>query len=557
MISHEFCQAFLPTFATWAEPWCRLGFWLSLWDDQAHRIDPTGVRNVFWDNLYDYSDRFQQRIRQVARRAQQGNRVTAELDGLGNTIVIALPVRHRHRVIGSLVACTMTDDALNNETFARFCSVYEVDRLVFERLATECSHCQTSQRQAHIDLLDQQVQSLSTAALTTRDVHDLSTHLARVYEELHLIYRVGMEMTVFKPSETHFAELCEELTAGTVVRNVAVVLEPPPGAGTQPTVICSGPLTATSSDLAKLYQQVRDLPRNADPAFVLNAPQADEAFNWTSGWLEQLIFCELSRKDRRFGGILAINHEHHDDFASYEIQLLNAIAERSSAFVESVHLYDDLERLFIGMLHALVSSIDAKDPYTCGHSQRVAWLSRHLASLADVPAERCDRVYLSGLLHDIGKIGISESVLRKTGKLTDEEFKEIQQHPAIGARILQGVPNVEDLIPGILHHHERVDGTGYPNSLKIEEISLLGRLVGLADSFDAMTTDRTYRKARPITTATDEIQRCAGTQFDPELADLLLQENLEDIGEQLAKIAEQPIRPALWSGPSETRGGER
>jgi len=131
-------------------------------------------------------------------------------------------------------------------------------------------------------------------------------------------------------------------------------------------------------------------------------------------------------------------------------------------------------------------------------------------------------VYLSGLVHDVGKIGVPESVLTKPGKLTDTEFDLIKRHPQIGARILEGIRQMHDLIPGVLYHHESWDGSGYPEGLAGREIPLFGRIIGLADAFDAMCSDRTYRQARPMHEALDEVRRCSGKQFDPELADIFV-----------------------------------
>ncbi len=129
---------------------------------------------------------------------------------------------------------------------------------------------------------------------------------------------------------------------------------------------------------------------------------------------------------------------------------------------------------------------------------------------------------MAGLLHDVGKIGVPEAVLQKTGRLTTEEFEQIKKHPEIGARILQDIKQIEDIIPGVLHHHERYDGKGYPAGLAGENIPLMGRIICLADCFDAMTSSRTYRKALPLEVALTEIRRCSGTQFDPRLAEVFL-----------------------------------
>jgi HD-GYP domain-containing protein (c-di-GMP phosphodiesterase class II) len=178
-------------------------------------------------------------------------------------------------------------------------------------------------------------------------------------------------------------------------------------------------------------------------------------------------------------------------------------------------------------LRAMVNSVDAKDRYTCGHSERVAHISRALAQAAQLPPVDCDRVYLAGLLHDVGKIGVPDAILCKPGKLTTDEFDALKKHPEIGVRILSPVKQIRDLLPGVLYHHERMDGRGYPEGLAGEGIPRLGRMICLADCFDAMTTNRTYRSAMPLTLAIAEIRRCSGTQFDPALSELFLELDLE------------------------------
>ena len=150
------------------------------------------------------------------------------------------------------------------------------------------------------------------------------------------------------------------------------------------------------------------------------------------------------------------------DFDSQDSKLLNSIANESAIYLENAMLFEDVHGLMMGLLHSLTSAVDAKDAYTCGHSERVAMLARQLTLEAGLGEALAERIYMAGLLHDVGKIGVPESVLQKTGRLTPEEFEQMKKHPQIGARILQDIKQISDMIPGVLHHHERYDGQGYP-----------------------------------------------------------------------------------------------
>ncbi|HSW45856.1 MAG TPA: HD domain-containing phosphohydrolase [Phycisphaerae bacterium] len=531
----------LAEFGAWAEPWVLLGLWVSRWDAQCELVEHTGPAGTFWKALIHHSHHFRNRLREFAMELRQGEPVVRELDPMSGMIVVAVPLKQRNCTAGCMVACGLSDAFFDEEAFARFCDNHHIDRSVFARIAATISRHSYPQTEALARLFVNHFLAMNTAALARHEISDLSSNLARTYEELNLLYRVSAGMSVSKKPAIHLEELCEELLGTTPVQGFAVVLEPPRYLSVKPTVVLVGVVDARGDEIVRLYQQVRDRHRNAGQAVVVDDARSDPAFAWATRWLRQFALYPLSKKDQHFGGILAVNHADNSQFDSYEIQLISALAERSTAFLENVQLYDDMEHLFSGLLHALVSSIDAKDPYTCGHSQRVAWLSRHVASLVGLPEAKCQRVYLSGLLHDIGKIGIAESVLCKTGRLTQDEFNQMKRHPEIGARILSGVPQVADTLPGILHHHERMDGKGYPAHLAGHDIPLLGRIIGLADAYDAMTTNRTYRKARPLQIAVAEIRRWAGTQFDPELADLFLRQDILTLHQELTEFGNQSI----------------
>lgn len=183
------------------------------------------------------------------------------------------------------------------------------------------------------------------------------------------------------------------------------------------------------------------------------------------------------------------------------------------------------EQLLSSFYSTFAMTLDARDPYTAGHSIRVAEYSVKIAREAKFSEEEIDLLNKSALLHDIGKIGVRDNVLLKDGRLTDEEFDEIKKHPVIGASILSQIQPSEaiaPLIPGVKHHHERIDGKGYPDKLKGEEIPVFGRIMAVADAFDAMTSDRPYRKGMPISKALQILEEGKGTQWDPYFIDIFI-----------------------------------
>lgn len=188
--------------------------------------------------------------------------------------------------------------------------------------------------------------------------------------------------------------------------------------------------------------------------------------------------------------------------------------------------YSDLKEAYKGTMESLRLAVDAKDSYTKNHSDRVSYYSVLLAKALNLPEEQIELIKDGGLFHDIGKIGIPDSILQKAGKLTDDEYHDIKNHPSIGEHILQPAKIFDNIIPMVKHHHERYDGKGYPSSLKGDEIPLNARIVCIADSFDAMTSDRSYRPRFTLYKALDELQKCKNAQFDPNLVDVFVKEIL-------------------------------
>ncbi len=184
--------------------------------------------------------------------------------------------------------------------------------------------------------------------------------------------------------------------------------------------------------------------------------------------------------------------------------------------------YEKLERSYMESIQTLRYTVEAKDVYTRGHSDRVSEYSVLIGKYLNLPDSDLRTIQVGGLFHDIGKIGVPDSILLKETKLSDDEYSEIKNHPTIGAHILSTASIFQDIIPIVKHHHEKYDGTGYPSKLKGEDIPYFARIAALADTFDAMTSKRTYRNALPLSVVIEEIERCKGTQFDPNLADVFL-----------------------------------
>ncbi|MEO1007662.1 MAG: HD domain-containing phosphohydrolase [Planctomycetota bacterium] len=225
---------------------------------------------------------------------------------------------------------------------------------------------------------------------------------------------------------------------------------------------------------------------------------------------------------------------------SVDIQILDAVADLMGVFHDNLRRYEQQVQMFMGVVGSLTAAIDAKDAYTKGHSERVAWGARELARALGHDEHTCERVHLAGLLHDIGKIGVPEAVLTKKGRLTEGEFDLIKKHPRIGYDILRGIPSLEDVLPGVLHHHEKWNGKGYPTGAAGEEISLFGRLLAVPDVFDALSSDRAYRKALPREEVIAEIQRCSGSHFDPRMARAFLDLDFTEFDELLRHSEETP-----------------
>ncbi len=252
----------------------------------------------------------------------------------------------------------------------------------------------------------------------------------------------------------------------------------------------------------------------SDPRF--NLPN-DVQYTTTS-----LVAAPLFVKGKVIGVLNINNKKSGEPFTHDDLSLLTTVAGQAAIAVENSNLYKDIRSSYFNTVRALVNALEAKDKYSKGHSERVTLLAMMIAEEMGLPEDRKQALQHAGVLHDIGKIGIAANILNKAGKLTGEEYDQIKDHPAIGEKILDPISFLKDVKVIVGQHHERYDGKGYPHQKSGSELSLEARILAVADTFDALTSDRPYRKALPFDDAVAEIRRCSASQFDPEVVDVFL-----------------------------------
>lgn len=367
----------------------------------------------------------------------------------------------------------------------------------------------------------------------------VSSELSQTYEELMLLYKMSTNMKMTQSDANYLQMACDSLTDLVSVEGIAIFLEKKIGDSKKLVLTAGAGLIALDYRQGDMYEilferLVGELEAGGDS---LLDSEVDKPFKYEwFGRVKNIIAVPLHGKDKIIGMMVATNRLDKPDFDSIDAKLFNSVANECAVFIENQGLFRDLKELFIGSLKALTSSIDAKDQYTRGHSERVALISKWIAErysqvTGELDNDTIQKIYLAGLLHDIGKIGISEAVLGKKGKLTDDEYEQIKTHPSIGAGILSEIRQMADIVPGVLCHHERHDGKGYPKGICGEDIPLVGKIVMIADTFDAMTSKRTYREAMSVEAAVAEIEKGLGGQFDPEIGSIFLNSDIDKLWE--------------------------
>lgn len=260
-------------------------------------------------------------------------------------------------------------------------------------------------------------------------------------------------------------------------------------------------------------------------------PKKNPNYNGFLGYDEQtepFVSIPLKIKGNTIGVINVHLPKDKTSFSDWELKFLTILSDQISIVAENVKLYQSIEKFYIQLVETLAKIIDAKDSYTSDHAMRARERAVKLALKLNVPQSMIRTIEYAALLHDMGKIGIDEKIITKPGKLTEEEYKQMKKHPEIAYQILSPIEFLTPVSKIVLYHHEWYNGMGYPDGLKGNEIPLGSRIVSVIDAWDAMTSDRPYRKALPREVAIDELKKGAGKQFDPEVVKAFLELIEED-----------------------------
>jgi putative methionine-R-sulfoxide reductase with GAF domain len=260
---------------------------------------------------------------------------------------------------------------------------------------------------------------------------------------------------------------------------------------------------------------------------IVNAPGKDRRFfkgvdERTEFKTRNIICVPVKVKKKIIGVLEAINKKGKRGFDKEDLSLLTSLADQVAIALDNSRLYQELEEMFFQTADSLADAIEQRDPYTGGHTQRVTLYSQAIAKYLQLkPLER-KWLKITSVLHDIGKIGIEDHILKKPTRLSPKEFDLIKHHSDIGAKIIGHIRQLKEIVPGVKYHHEQINGKGYPDGLRGKDIPILAKIVAVADTYDAMTTDRPYRKAMEKEAAIEELKRCSGTQLDKEVVEAFI-----------------------------------
>jgi HD-GYP domain-containing protein (c-di-GMP phosphodiesterase class II) len=407
--------------------------------------------------------------------------------------ISALPIMHSSALFGGVIVCELS-------------------------AARVVGHQQT------VSGVDPLVNSLSILvaqdSFHEMEVESLTSDLSLRYEELALLYELGERIPIRAETPTVIEYVVEGLRE--VIRCDAMCWIP--DGEEAPTVYWCRPdhkNVEIEGNIKRIAKEIDRRVKDKEGVVTVNNLWTDGVLTSLAEGVSAASGYPVATDGEHYGTLVLLKFEE-SEFKSGEAMLASAVARRSGTVIRNAKLYHELNDLFLSTIKTLVRVIEGKDAYTRGHSERVSAFSMLLADLLQLPLEEKEALSWSSLLHDIGKIKIPEEILKKPGKLTGDEFAVIQQHPVFGAEMLAPIGQLAHCLPDIRHHHERVDGGGYPDGLAGDAIPLRAKIIAVADTFDALTSDRCYRPRFGIDKAVQIVEEVAGTQLYSEAAATLV-----------------------------------
>ena len=450
------------------------------------------------------------------------------------------PLKLRRRVVEWTGAMFLTPALFDADAFNSSCARSKIDPAAARRSLRPLATFSADEIDRLSCLLNDMATDLGALSAQELTLEGFSTTLTEAYEHIQLTQNLASAVRDLEHPERFFRVAVESLARTLPFGWVSIALHDAPWletddrrfsvhAGNKP------PDESTTDALLRLaMREDKDdggsIILSGDPVDTLVAPD------------DQVVLYPIRRNGEPDGVLLAGSKGGSDpQVSTYDTRLIDAVGAFVTSYYAVVCLVREQQATFLGSMRAISAALDAKDHYTRGHSERVAYLAASLAERIGLPEPVVERVHIAGLMHDVGKIGVPEAVLCKPGRLTDEEFDTIKRHPRIGHDILAGIPQLADILPGVLWHHERWDGRGYPDRLAGEDIPLMGRLLAIADTFDAMSSDRSYRSKMTRDEVLAEIRKCSGSQFDPDLVVPFVEMNFSEFDRMVASHDPQQV----------------
>ncbi len=469
----------------------------------------------------------------AARWARQKELQVAEI--APGMWAIPFAERRRRERTGMIIALALSPASLSSPLFDAACNAAQIDPQATRRSLSPKASFDPAAAHRQQNNIAWMAADLERIERHDHTVAGFTRQLTNCFETIDLLYGLGRSMGDLTRPDNFLEELVACLHRTMAFGWLGAWVSPD---ARLPLDFCdrvfgTGDVPLTGSQLSKLVLDTRRLIDDPGSRILTRIEGVH------MGPCDQVVVQPIMMAGDSCGYLVAGDKGGDDpQVSSYDLHLLEAAAGYVGAFLDNASLYAAQRATFLGTLEALTAAIDAKDRYTCGHSDRVAQLSWQLALAMGMKQEEADRVRIAGIVHDVGKIGVPEAVLTKQGRLTDEEFDAIKKHPEIGHRILRDIPQMADVLPGVLHHHERWGGGGYPHGLSGEQIPLMARIIALADTFDAMSSTRSYRQAMPREKVLAEIRRCAGSQFDPALVEPFLRLDFNEYDEMTLRAVD-------------------